>query len=85
MCAYFPKLLKTHFLLCKYFAAISVASTLLVTLQFYFQILYSTAPKIVVKLTKLKRQNLKLKYLEDIKQLIIKSTFSGRNHRSMLL
>ena len=24
MCDYFPKLLKTHFLLCKYFAVISV-------------------------------------------------------------
>ena len=27
MCEYFPKLLKTHFLLCKYFVAISVASS----------------------------------------------------------
>ena len=86
MCAYFSKLLKTHFLWCKYFAAISVASSVQVTLQFYFQISYSTAPnKIVLKLTKLKRQNIKLKYLEDIKQLVIKNTFSGRNHGSMLL
>ena len=86
MCTYFSKLLKTNFLLCKYFAAISVASSVQVTLQFYFQIFYNTAPnKIVIKLTKLKRQNVKLKYLEDIKQLVIKNTFRGRNHRSMLL
>ena len=86
MCAYFSKLLKHIFLLCKYFAAISVASSVQVTLQFYFQIFYSTAPnKIVIKLTKLKRQNVKLKYLEDIKQLVIKNIFAGRNHRSMLM
>ena len=55
---YYPKL-KTHFfLLCKYFAAISVASSVQVTLQFYFQIFYSTDPnKIVIKLTKLKNTN----------------------------
>ena len=89
MRAYFSKLLKIHFLLCKYFATISVASSVQVTLKFYFQIFYSTAPnKIVIKLKKLKRKNVKLKYLEDIKQLIIqliiKNTFSGTNHRSML-
>ena len=57
MCDYFPKL-KTHFLLFKYFAAISVASSVQVALQFYFQIFYSTAPnKIVIKLTKLKNTN----------------------------
>ena len=72
--------------MCKYFAAISVASSVQVTLQFYFQIFYNTAPnKIVIKLTKLKRQNVKLKYLEDIKQLEIKNTFRGRNHRIMFL
>ena len=67
----FFKINKTHFLLCKYFAAISVASSEQVTLQFYFQIFYSTAPnKIVIKLTKLKRQNVKLKCLGYIKQLV---------------
>ena len=68
MCAYFSKLLKTHFFLCKYFAAISVASSVQVSLQFYF----TAQPliKIVIKLTKLKKQNVKLKYLEDIKQLV---------------
>ena len=40
---FFSKLLKTHFLLSKYFAAISVASSVQVTLQLYFQIFYSTA------------------------------------------
>ena len=55
-----------------YFAAISVASSVQVTLQLYFQIFYSTAPnKIVIKLTKL-RQTVKLKYLEDKKQLVKK-------------
>ena len=63
-----------------------VASSVQVTLQASFQIFYSTAPdKIVIKLTKLKRQNVELKYLEDIKQLIIKNTFNGKNHQSMLL
>ena len=54
-CNDFPRLLKTHFfyLFCKYFAAISVASSVQVSLQFYFQIFYSTAPnKIVIRLTK---------------------------------
>ena len=52
MCPYFSKLLKTHFLLCKYFAAIMVAPSVQVTLQFYFQIFYSKAPnKTVIKLT----------------------------------
>ena len=76
MCAY-----SKHFLLCKYFTAISVASSVQVTLQFYFQIFYGTVPnKIVIKLTHLKRQTVKLKYLGDIRQLVIKSTFSRRNH-----
>ena len=55
MCNHFPRLLRTHFfyLFCKYFAAISVASSVQVSLQFYFQIFYSTAPnKIVIRLTK---------------------------------
>ena len=55
MCNHFSRLLRTHFfyLFCKYFAAISVASSVQVSLQFYFQIFYSTAPnKIVVRLTK---------------------------------
>ena len=44
--------------MCKYFAVISVASSEQVTLQFYFQIFYSTAPnKIVTKSTKLKNTN----------------------------
>ena len=80
MCAY-----SKHFLLCKYFTAILVASSVQVTLQFYFQIFYSTVPnKIVIKLTHLKRQTVKWKYLEDIRQLVIKSTFRRRNHWSML-
>ena len=80
MCVLFFKIIKNKpFLLCKYFAATSVASSVQLTLQF-------TVPtKIVIKLTKLKGQNLKLKYLEDIKQLVIKNIFSGRNHRSTFL
>ena len=36
---------------------------------------YSTAPdNVFIKLTNLKRQNVMLKYLEDINQLVIKST-----------
>ena len=70
-------------MLCKYLAPISVTSSVQVTLQFYFQPFYSIAPnKTVIKLTQLKRQ---AKDLEDIKQLVIKNTFSGRNHGSMLL
>ena len=56
----FSKIIKNTFfyLFCKYFAAISVASSVQVTLQFYFQIFYSTAPnKIVIRLTKLKSRN----------------------------
>ena len=57
----------------KYFAAVSVASSVQVTLNSIFRIFCSTATnKIVIKLTKLKRQNVKLKYLEDINQLVIK-------------
>ena len=81
-----PYFLKHIFLLCKYFAAISVASSVQVTLQFYFQIFYNTTPnKIAIKLTKLKRKNVKQKCLEDIKELVIKNTFSRRNHRNMFL
>ena len=53
----FSKIIKNTFFefICKYFAVISVASSVQVTLQFYFQILYITAPnKIVIRLTKLK-------------------------------
>ena len=60
MCNHFPRLLKTLFfyLFCKYFEAISVASSVQVTLQFYSQIFYSTAPnKIVIRLTKPKNTN----------------------------
>ena len=65
----FSKINKNIVSFCKYFAAISVASSIQVTLQFYFQIFYSTAPNdIVIKLTKQKLQNVRLKYLEDIKQ-----------------
>ena len=40
-----------------------------VTLQLYFRNIFQSNPlKIVIKLTKLKRQNVKLKYLEDINQ-----------------
>ena len=54
----FSKIVKNIFLLCNYFAAIPVASSVQVTLQFYFQIFYSTAPnKISIKLTKLKKTN----------------------------
>ena len=59
-----------------------------IALKLYFQTFYSTAPtKIVIILTKLKRKNVKLKYLEDIKKTISnkKNTFSKRNHRIMLL
>ena len=60
-------------MLCKYFAAISVASSVQVTLQNFSKV-YRTAPnQIVIKLTKLKRQNVKLNYLEDIKHLVIKT------------
>ena len=49
-------------MLCKYFAAFSVASSLQVTLQFYFQIFYTTVPnKIVIKLTKLKKKDCQAK------------------------
>ena len=48
MCDYYPKFKKHIFLLCKYFAAILVASTVQVTLQSYFQIFYSTAPNKIV-------------------------------------
>ena len=69
-----PYFLKHIFLLCKYFAAISVASSVQVTLQFYFQIFYNTTSnKIAIKLTKLKRKNVKQKCLEDIKELVIKT------------
>ena len=37
--------------------------------------------QLLIKLTKLKRQHVKLKYLEDIKQLVIKNTFNRRNHQ----
>ena len=58
MCNFFQSYQKHIFLLCKYFAAILVASSVQVTLQLYFQIFYSTAPnKIVIKLTKLKKTN----------------------------
>ena len=56
----FSKIIKNTFfdLFCKYFAAISVASSVKVTLQFYFQIFYSTAiNKIVIRLIKLKNTN----------------------------
>ena len=44
--------------MCNYLAAISVASSVQVTLQFYFQIFYSRAPnKTVIKLTKIKNTN----------------------------
>ena len=46
---------------------------------------HTTAPnKIVIKLTKLKIQMLKLKYLEDINQLI-KSDTAEENHQNMFL
>ena len=55
---FFKNYQKHIFLLCKYFAAILVASSVEVTLQSYFQIFYSTAPnKTVIKLTKLKKTN----------------------------
>ena len=57
MCNFF-QVIKYILLLCKYFAAILVASSVQITLQLYFQIFYSTAPnKIVIKLTKLKKTN----------------------------
>ena len=66
----FFKLLKTHFFVCKYFAAISVASSVQVTLQLYFQIFYSTAlNKIVIKLTKLKKTNCSAKVSRGYKTI----------------
>ena len=54
-------------------AAMSVASSVQVILQYYFTIFYSTAPnKIAIKLIKLRKQNVKLKYLKGINQLVIK-------------
>ena len=54
MCDFFQVIKNAFFLLCKFFAAISVASSV----QIYFQIFYGTAPnKIVIKLTKLKKTN----------------------------
>ena len=54
MCDIFQVTKNTFFCL----ANISVASSVQVTLQLYFQIFYSTAPnKIVIKLTKLKKTN----------------------------
>ena len=41
-----------------------------VTLQFYFHNILQYS---LIKLTKLRRQNVKLKYLEDLKQLVIKT------------
>ena len=41
-----------------------------VTLQFYF---HNILQYNLIKLTKLRRQNVKLKYLEDLKQLVIKT------------
>ena len=64
MCAWVD--LFKNILFCKYFAAILVASSVQVILQYYFTIFYSTAPKeIVIELVKLRRQNIKLKYLGD--------------------
>ena len=60
----FSKIIKNTFfyLFCKYFEAISVASSVQVTLQFYSQIFYSTAPnKIVIRLTKRKNTNCQAK------------------------
>ena len=54
----------------KYFAAILVASSVQVTLQFYFEIFYSTAPnKIVIKLTKLKKANCEAKVSREYKKI----------------
>ena len=44
----------------------------------------TTRNKIAIKLTKLKIQMLKLKYLEDINQLI-KSDTAEENHQNMFL
>ena len=66
--------LKKYILFRKYyFAAILVAFSVQVTLQFCFTIFYSTAlNKIVIKLIKLRKQNVKLEYPEKIDQLVIK-------------
>ena len=73
MCNHFPRLLKTHFfyLFCKYFAAILVASSVQVTLQFYFQIFYSNKIiklKIVIRLTKL------IKKINKTNKIVIRLT-----------
>ena len=86
MCDYLRLIITTHFLLCKYFAAISVASSLQVTLQSYFQIFYSTAPNTVaIIITKIKKTNCQAKGSREYKIISNKNTFSGRNHRSMFL
>ena len=66
--------LKKYILFRKYyFSAILVAFSVQVTLQFCFTIFYSTAlNKIVIKLIKLRKQNVKLEYPEKIDQLVIK-------------
>ena len=56
-----------HILLCKYFAAISVASSVQVTFYSIFTIFHSTAlNKIGIILTKVKRQNVKTHTAEEI-------------------
>ena len=58
---------------CKYYNDMSVASSVEVILQYYFTIFYSTAPnKIAIKLIKLRKQNIKLKFLKRTGQLVIK-------------
>ena len=43
---------------------------------------YGTVPnKIVIKLTKLKRQNVKLRYLQDVNQLAIKNAYGGKSSK----
>ena len=82
MCNHFPRLLKTPFfyLFCKYFEAISVASSVQVTLQFYSQIFYSIAPnKIVIRLTKRKNTNCQAKVSWGYKTISNKKYIKRRN------
>ena len=78
----FSKINKNIVSFCKYFAAISVASSIQVTLHFYFQIFYSTAPNdIVIILTKQKLQNVRLTLILKQTLILTGGQFSGHHKR----
>ena len=69
----FSEFIQKHILFCKYFGAIFVASFVPGFFQYYVTIFHNTAPnKVVIKLIKLRKQNVQLKYIKDINQLVIK-------------